>query len=62
MFGAVKFLLIDLGVGNHVRRIEHAELDARGEQANERCVQCALRQVSLLHRIDIGLLDGLAKS
>ncbi len=62
MFGAVEFLLIDLGEGNHVRRVEHAELDARGEQADERRVQCAFRQVSLLHSVDIGLFDGLSKS
>ena len=62
MFGAVEFLLVDLGEGNHVRRVEHAELDARGEQADERGVQCAFRQVSLLHCIDVGLFDGLAKS
>ena len=31
MFGAIQFLLIDLGVGNHLRRVEHAELDSCGE-------------------------------
>ncbi len=32
------------------------------EQADERGVECAFRQVSLLNCIDVCLFDGLAKS
>ena len=62
MLGAVEFLLIDLCVGNHVRRIEHAELDSRREQANQARVESALRQISLLHGVDVGLVDRLAET
>ena len=62
MFGAVQFLLVDLCVRNHVRRIEHAKLYACSEQARERDVQRALRQVSLLNRVNIGFFNRLAES
>src|ERR1051326_7545584 len=62
MFGTVELLFVDLGVRNHVRRIEHAELDARGEQADERSVKIAFRQIALLNGIDIGLVDGFTET
>src|SRR3954470_22396743 len=62
MFHAVELLLIDLRVGNHVRWIEHAELDARGEEANERCVEGAFRKISLLDGIDIRLVHRFPKT
>src|SRR5580698_10568374 len=40
---AVEFLLIDLCVGNRVRRIEHAELDARRKEANQSGIESAFR-------------------
>ena len=61
MFRTVKLLLIDLCVRDHIRRIEHAELDARGEQANQCLVEDAFGQVSLLNSIDIGFVDRLAE-
>ena len=57
-----KFLLVDLGVRHHVRRVEHAELDACGEQADQRRIERAFGQVALLHGIDVGLLNRFAKS
>src|SRR5690349_24114511 len=35
MGGAVELAFVNLGIGNHVRRIEHAEFHAGGEEANE---------------------------
>src|SRR3984885_1772608 len=61
MFGAIKFFLVDLCVGHHIRRIEHAKLHSCSEQADHRSVQRAFWQVSLLHRVDIGLVDRVAK-
>ena len=61
VFRAVKFLLLDLCVGNHVWRVKQAELDPRGKQANQSSVQSAFRQIALLHRIDIGFFDRFAK-
>ena len=62
MFRTVEFLLIDLRVGDHVRRIEHAKPDARGEEANQCGVEVAFRQISLLNGVDIGFLDRFAKA
>src|SRR5450631_4502071 len=59
---AVEFLLVNLCKRDHVRRIEHAKLDPSGEEANQRGIESAFGQKPLLHSIDIGFLDGLAKS
>ena len=50
--GLFELALVDLGVGHHLRRIEHAELDARREQADQRNVDVALLQEALLHGIE----------
>src|SRR6185312_14603904 len=36
--------------------IEHAEPNARGEEANQSGVNCALRQIALLNGFDVGLV------
>src|SRR5690349_19776178 len=62
MWRAVQFLLIDLCVGHHVGRVEHAELDSRGEETNQRCVEYALRQITLLNGIDVRFFNRIAKT
>jgi hypothetical protein len=54
--GAVEQLLVDFVVGHHLRRIEHAQLHARGEEADDGGVDLALFQIALLHGIEIGLV------
>ena len=49
----VQQLLVDLAVGNHLRRIEHPQFHARREQASERYVNVAFLQVALLHRFEV---------
>ena len=56
MRGAIQFALIDLRVRNHVRRVEHAELNARRVQADDRRVDVALFQEAFLHGIDVWLV------
>src|SRR3954469_14517558 len=62
MFSAVQLFFIDLRVSDHFRRIEHAESNPRGEEANECGIESALGQISLLNGIDIGFLDGIAEA
>src|ERR1700722_1948074 len=62
MLWTVEFLLIDLCVGNHVGRIEHAELDARREEANQSGIESTFREVALLNGIDVSLVDRLAEA
>ena len=54
--GLFSSLLVDLGVGNHLWRVEHAQLHARGKQADERRVDLALLQVALLDGVEIRLV------
>ena len=54
MCGAVEELLVDVVVGHHGGRVEHAELNARGEEADERSIDLALLQVTLLDGFDVG--------
>ncbi len=56
MLGAVEQALVDLGVGHHLRRVEHAELHARGEEAGEGDVDVAFLEEALLDGVEIGLV------
>ena len=56
MSGAVEFLFVNLRIRNHLRGIEHSETHSGGEQANERSVHRAFRQISLLHSFNVGLV------
>ena len=47
MGSAVEEFLVDGGVGDHLRRIEHAEFDARGEESGEGGVDVAFLADSL---------------
>ena len=56
MRGAVELALVDLGIGHHLRRIEHAQLHARGEQTHQRGVDVALFQEALLDGVEVRLV------
>ena len=62
MLGAIQLLLVDARVRHHGGRVKHAELNACGDQADQRGIESAFGQVALLHGIDVSLLNGLAKA
>ncbi len=56
MFRSVEFFFVNRRVWNHLRRIEHAQLHPRREQPDQRGVNLAFFQESLLICIEVGLV------
>src|SRR3954454_17826200 len=61
MICAIENLLVDLAIWIHLRRIEHAETNARREEANEPGVHRALGPIALLDRVDVRVVIGVVR-
>ena len=62
MIGAVKLALFNLAVWHRVRRVKHAEPDARSKQPDERSIDSALGKIALLHRLNIRLVIVIVRN